>query len=72
MNEMITTLIFSQVRKIIYAACAGWITVLVEKGVLTSGDVDRMIQIGIALALMAAVSLWTFVKNWLATKKTTV
>lgn len=68
MNEMITGLVAPLLRKLIIGACSAWITILIEKGVLTQPQVDTMIQGAIALALFAVTALWTWGKNKINSK----
>jgi hypothetical protein len=68
MDDIITGLISPMLRKWIAGACGAWITVLIEKGVLTQPQVDTVIQAAIAVGLFAVVMLWTWIKNKMTAK----
>lgn len=68
MNDMIKGLLASMLRKIIFGAGAVYIAYLTEKGIATSGDVERLIEIAVAALLILVPALWTAVKNLLAKK----
>ena len=63
MDDIITGLLTPMLRKWIAGACGAWITILIEKGVLTQPQVDTVIQAAIAIGLFAVVMLWTWAKN---------
>jgi hypothetical protein len=69
MNDMIKTLLASIIRKVVFGAGAVYIAYLTEKGIATSGDVERFIEITVAALLILVPALWTTVKGWLAAKK---
>ena len=68
MDDIINGLLTPVLRKWIAAACGAWITMLIEKGILTQPQVDTVIQAIIAIGLFAAVMLWTWLKNKLTAK----
>jgi hypothetical protein len=68
MDDIINGLLAPVLRKWIAGACGAWITILIEKGVLTQPQVDTVIQAVIALGLFAVVMLWTWAKNKLTAK----
>lgn len=68
MGEIINGLIGPMLRKWIAGACGAWITILIEKGVLTQPQVDTVIQAAIAVGLFAVVALWTWIKNKITSK----
>ena len=68
MSDIITGLLGPQLRKWIAAACGAWITVLIEKGVLTKLQTDQLIEMVIAVGIFAIVSLWTWGKNKIQSK----
>lgn len=68
MDDIINGLIGPMLRKWIAGACGAWITILIEKGVLTQPQVDTVIQASIAIGLFAVVMLWTWLKNKLTSK----
>jgi hypothetical protein len=68
MDDIINGLLAPVLRKWIAGACGAWITVLIEKGVLTQPQVDTVIQAAIAVGLFAVVMLWTWLKNKITSK----
>lgn len=66
MNDGARKFVASLIRKVLFAGGGVWLINLVERGVLTDADVTRLIEIAVALALMACSALWTLVKTWLA------
>ena len=51
----------SMIRKGLFAVAGVWIAKLIESGVLTDGDITRIIEIAGALLVMAITSLWSSV-----------
>lgn len=68
MDDIINGLLGPMLRKWIAGACGVWITLLIEKGILTQPQVDTVIQAIVAIGLFAVVVLWTWLKNKLAGK----
>jgi hypothetical protein len=68
MDDIINGLLAPVLRKWIAGACGAWITILIEKNVLTQPQVDTVIQAVIALGLFASVMLWTWLKNKITSK----
>jgi hypothetical protein len=69
MNEMVKSLLASIIRKVVFGVGAVYIAYLTEKGIATSGDVERFIEIAVAALLILVPALWTAVKKWLAARK---
>lgn len=61
--DSIKILLASVVRKLVFSAGAVWIAKLVEQGVLTNADVDRAVEIAMALALIGGSALWSYIKR---------
>jgi len=66
--EAIKKIVASWVRKAVFAGGSVWLTKLIEAGVVTEGDIDRGIEIGIAIAMIVIPALWTPVKAWIMKK----
>ena len=65
MIELLKPLLFSFLRKVVFALGAGWLLALMQKGILTDADVSRFIEILVAALLVAVPALWSFVRDWL-------
>ena len=61
--DSIKILSASLARKVVFSVGAAWIAKLVEQGVLTNADVDRAVEIAMALALIGGSALWSYVKR---------
>ncbi len=76
MNDIITGLIYPQLRKLIYGACMSWIAMIIEWAKannipIDQAVIDNWISILLALLGMAACAFYTWAKNkW--TSKTAV
>lgn len=68
MSDIITGLLGPQLRKWIAAACGAWITVLIERGVLTKLQTDQLIEMLIAVGIFVVTLLWTWGKNKIQSK----
>jgi len=68
MNDTLKILIGSLIRKVVFGAGLVYIDWLTKKGIATSGDVERFIEIAVAALLILVPALWTVVKGWLAKK----
>ena len=67
MNEALLAWLGGQLRKWVFALCLGWITTIIgwcqaNNVPLTQMDVERFIELVIALLLMALVSFYSSIK----------
>lgn len=73
MLDTLIALLAPQLRKLIYGACMTWIALIIEWATahnipITEAVIENWINILIALAVMAVVSVYTVLKNKLTGK----
>lgn len=76
------TLLSSIIRKIIFGACSAWITAVVtwlnSSGVFTEGELNTekimagLVQVFLAVVLMAGSAIWSYIKRKLEERKTII
>ena len=57
--EILKKLVGKWFRKVVFTFGAVWIAKLIESGVLTDGDVERIVEIAVAALFLLIPALWT-------------
>lgn len=69
MSDTLKVIVGEWLRKIIAMACASWITWVVAQGIASTNEINRIIEIIIAVAVAAGTLLWSrVILPWIQTK----
>lgn len=63
--SFLTSWVATFIRKMVFGASMTWLIEVFRSAGATDVDIDRWIQIGIALAIMAITAIWTKALEWI-------
>jgi hypothetical protein len=66
MSKVIIEWVASLLRKVVFGASMAWLVNILKTAGASEAEIDRGIEIGLALAVMLVTAAWSAVRAWLA------